>query len=78
MIYECIKPFEVDRYEDEERDYDPIGVLTIEKGSLWERRRNSSDYEVMLDNIESGEWLGMGFDTLKSAFALTAWEEVKT
>lgn len=77
MIYECIKPFEVDRYEDEERDDDPIGVLTIEKGSLWERRRNSSDYEVMLDNIESGEWLGMGFDTLKSAFVLTAWEEVK-
>lgn len=68
MKYKCLRSFDVDKYEDEERDDEPIGVVEVKAGSIWERRRISSDYEVMLDECESGDWLGLGEQEFKKLF----------
>lgn len=68
MIYRCVKSFDVDKFETEECSGEPIGISTIEKCSLWEMRDNSGDYEVMLDNCDDAEWLGISKELLKSNF----------
>lgn len=68
MKYICIIPFMVDRYDSEERDDEPTEQMEIEKGSIWERRDNPGDYDVMLDNIDNGDWLGIPIEQLKECF----------
>jgi len=68
MKFICIESFEIDKYEDEERDDEPIGTMLIEKGSLWEMRDNSGDYDVMLDDCEDARWIGLSKEDFKEAF----------
>lgn len=68
MKFYCIASFDVERYANEERDDEPIGIFTIEKDSIWEMRDNPSDYEVMLDNCKDGDWLGLSKADFKRLF----------
>lgn len=68
MIYKCIKSFDVDLYETEEYDAEPTGTSTIEKGSIWERRENPGDYDIMLDDCDDGSWLGISQEHFKEFF----------
>ncbi|MBL1228162.1 hypothetical protein IW492_02810 [Enterococcus sp. BWB1-3] len=75
MKYKCVIPFFVDRYESEERDDEPTEQMEIEKDSIWERRDNPSDYDVMLDNVEDGDWLGIPAERFKDCFELCGQED---
>lgn len=68
MKYKCIESFEIDKYENEERDYEPIGTMIVEKGSLWEMRDNPGDYDVMLDDCGDDRWIGLSKEGFKEAF----------
>ena len=68
MKFICIESFEIDKYEDEERDDEPIGTMLVEKGSLWEIRDNSGDYDVMLDDCEDARWIGLSKEGFREAF----------
>lgn len=74
MKYKCLKNFRVDELETEESS-EPIGVIKISEGSIWERRRISGDYDVMLDNIEDDTWLGLSYPELKESFKLISYKE---
>lgn len=67
--YRCIHSFEIDEYDDYESK-DPIGVKKIESGSVWTKRENSWEHEVILDNVETGEWLGLTLKTFRNYFYL--------
>ncbi|WP_348922051.1 hypothetical protein [Enterococcus rotai] len=68
MKFKCVESFEIDKYEDEDRDDEPIGTMTVEKNSLWEMRDNPGDYDVMLDDCADARWIGLSKEGFKDAF----------
>ena len=68
MKFKCAKSFKAYKYEDEERDDEPIGTMLIEKGSLWEMREYSWDYDVLLDDCNDARWIGLSKEFLRKMF----------
>lgn len=70
MKYKCVKAFWTVKYDSEEFNSKPIGRMAINKDSVWIRRDCSGDFEIMLDNENEAEWLGMSQSELKDYFVL--------
>lgn len=69
MNYECVKEFEVDRYDDD--GIEVIGTMTVEKGSIWELNNHHVhviDGENHLDRIDDAEWLEISKEMLSFYF----------
>ena len=80
MIYECIKEFYVEKYDDDgfHMDYEP---MVIEKGSKWQA--DAGNYRIVggrdsihLDKISGNakEWLEITKDTLEKYFKEVTYE----
>ncbi|MVB11164.1 hypothetical protein CAFE_18710 [Caprobacter fermentans] len=69
MIYECIKSFELDKYDDNGFSTDEI--MEIEKGSLWELNDDGGNIigaEHHLDNLGGSSWVEIDSDYLRKYF----------
>lgn len=69
-MYVCETPFELDMFDDYGEQF--LGKMQIQEGSVWEVSERPSDYEVLLENNETGEWVGMGKEEVKNRFKLLA------
>lgn len=69
MKYQCVKSFDVEKYDDDGFNEDETRLIVA--GSIWERDMSDNRIiggEVKLDNPKTLEWLEISFDTFERYF----------
>lgn len=65
--YICVKELTIEMVEYEGSDT-VIGSVNHKVGTVWEKREQSGDYQHLLDNLETFDWIGLSDEHFKNHF----------